>query len=143
MKNIFRDGAIRPQDIAESIANHQSKTHIGAHSLFLGQVRADDLGGSKVRAIRYEAYTEMANKISHEIRESAFEKFDLSCLHIYHSLGEVMAGEIGFVVFVSSPHRQACFEAQEYLVNRFKVEVPIFGVELLEDGTEHTKKNTN
>ena len=141
MKNIFREGAIGPDQIAKSIAAHQPKTGIGAHSLFLGQVRADKIDGKMVTGIRYECYEEMANKLAHEIREAAFEKFELTCMHIYHSTGLVKTGEIGFVVFVSSPHRQACFDAQEYLVNRFKAEVPIFGVEILEDGTEVVKQN--
>lgn len=141
MKNIFREGAISPEQIAKSIEAHQPKTGIGAHSLFLGQVREDVIDEKKVKAIRYEAYEEMANKVAHEIRETAFDKFELSCMHIYHSLGEVAVGEIGFVVFVSSPHRQACFDAEKYLVNRIKEEVPIFGVEILEDGTEIQKKN--
>ena len=40
IKNIFVEGAISPTKIATSIAHHQSKTNIGAHAIFLGQVRA-------------------------------------------------------------------------------------------------------
>ena len=62
IKNVFKDGAISPDAIAKSIANHQSKTDIGAHNIFLGQVRADEIEGKKVRAIEYTAYEEMANE---------------------------------------------------------------------------------
>ena len=41
MKNCFKDGAITPEFIATSIAHHQVKTNIGAHQIFLGQVRND------------------------------------------------------------------------------------------------------
>ena len=40
IKNIFIEGAISPTKIAESIGHHQSKTKIGTHNIFLGQVRA-------------------------------------------------------------------------------------------------------
>ena len=36
----------------------------------------------------------MAEEKFHEIREEAFAKFDLTCMHIYHSMGKVKAGEI-------------------------------------------------
>lgn len=41
-KNIFVQGPISLEKIAQSIANHASKTDIGGHSIFLGQIRADD-----------------------------------------------------------------------------------------------------
>jgi molybdopterin synthase catalytic subunit len=90
-------------------------------------------------AIEYTAYEEMANEKLHEIRESAFEKFDLTCLHIYHSLGTVKVGEICIFVFVSSKRRKQVYEATEYLVNKVKEEVPIFGKEIL-DNAEHQWK---
>ena len=142
IKNVFKDGAISVEAIAKSIANHQSKTDIGAHNIFLGQVRADEIEGKKVRAIEYTAYEEMANEKMHIIREETFEKFNLSCMHIYHSLGEVKAGEICLFVFVSSPRRKEVFKALEYLVERIKSEVPIFGKELFEDETHQWKVNS-
>ena len=47
-KNVFKEGAISSEFIASSIANHQSKTGIGAHNIFLGQVRADEINNKKV-----------------------------------------------------------------------------------------------
>ena len=61
-KNIFVDGPIPSSFVAESIQKHSSKTGIGAHSIFLGQVRADSINGRKVVAIDYSAYEEMAWK---------------------------------------------------------------------------------
>ncbi len=105
MKKVLMQGAISPEKIANSIAHHQVKTNIGGHSIFLGQVRADEIEGKIVQAIDYSAYEDMAEKEFHNIREAAFEKFDLTCLHIYHSLGVVKAGEICLFVFTSSKHR--------------------------------------
>lgn len=141
MKNCFREGAITPEYIANSIAHHQVKTNIGAHQIFLGQVRKDEIDGKEVQAIEYSAHEEMANKVFHEIREAAFEKFDLTCMHIYHSIGLVEAGEICLFVFASSKHRKEAQKAIEYLVERIKAEVPVFGKELFEDESHVWKVN--
>jgi molybdopterin synthase catalytic subunit len=53
IKNIFSQGPIDPGFIGESIQKHQSKTNIGAHSIFLGQVRKDTIDGKVVAAIEY------------------------------------------------------------------------------------------
>jgi len=142
IKNVFREGAITPSFIAESIAKHQSKTAIGAHDIFLGQVRADNIDGKTVGAIEYTAYESMANQKFHEIREAAFAKFELSCMHIYHSLGTVPVGEICLFVFVSSPHRKEVFNALHHVVEAIKKEVPVFGKELFEDESYQWKVNT-
>ena len=128
-KNIFTLGPITPAFIAESIAKHQTKTSIGAHDLFLGQVRADEKEGLPVTSILYTANESLALSICHEIREEAFQKFAITCLHIHHSLGEIKTGEICFFVFVSSAHRKASFEACEWLVNEIKEKCPIWGEE--------------
>jgi len=141
-KNCFVNGAISAEFIGNSIAKHQSKTTIGAHNIFLGQVRADEINGKEVVAIEYTAYEEMAEKTFDEIRESAFAQYDLTCMHIYHSLGLVKAGEICLFVFVSAPRRKVVFEALEFLVTAIKAMVPVFGKEIFEDETYTWKKNT-
>lgn len=140
-KNVFKEGAISSEFIGESIAKHQSKTGIGAHNIFLGQVRADEIDGKKITAIEYTAYEEMANLKFHEIREATFDKFDLTCMHIYHSLGRVKAGEICLFVFVSAPRRRIVFEALEYVVEEIKAKAPVFGKELFEDESHQWKVN--
>lgn len=142
MKKVFLEGAISPEFIADSIAKHQGKHSIGAHNIFLGQVRADEVGDQKVVAIEYTAYEDMANEKLHEIREAAFGKFNLTCLHIYHSLGTVKVGEICIFVFVSSPRRKQVYEATEWLVNQVKEHVPIFGKEILDNAEHQWKVNS-
>lgn len=140
-KRVFKEGAISSEFIGESIAKHQTKTSIGAHNIFLGQVRADVKDNKTVAAIEYTAYEEMANTKFHEIREAAFNKFNLTCMHIYHSLGRVNAGKICLFVFVSSPHRKMVFEALEFIVEEIKANVPVFGKEIFEDSSHQWKVN--
>jgi len=140
-KTVFIEGPIGPDFIANSIEKHQTKTTIGAHNIFLGQVRADKIDEKIVQAIEYSTYTEMAEDKFHSIREATFSKYDLTCMHIYHSIGTVKAGEICLFVFVSAPHRKIVFEAMEFLVEEIKKEVPVFGKEIFEDETHIWKVN--
>jgi molybdopterin synthase catalytic subunit len=142
LKNIFVQGPISPEFIANSIAYHQKKTNIGGHSIFLGQVRADEKESGIVVAIDYTAYEDMALEKVHEIREETFSKYSLTCMHIYHSLGEVKTGEICIFVFTSSAHRKAAIDSCEELVERIKNEVPIWGRELIDSGESAWKVNS-
>lgn len=140
---VLVSGAISPDFIAGSITKHSSKTNIGAHDIFLGQVRNDMINEKTVQAIDYTAYEDMAEEKFHEIREATFAKFDLICMHIYHSLGIVKTGKISLFVFVSAQHRADAFDACRYLVEEIKANVPIWGKEIFEDETYSWKVNTN
>ncbi len=139
--NVFINGPITPDFIANSIAKHSSKTDIGAHDIFLGQVRNDIIEDKTVVAINYEAYQDMADELFYEIREAAFAKYNLVCMHIYHSLGVVKAGEICLFVFVSSKHRKEAFDACQDIVEQIKAMTPIWGKEIFEDDSYVWKKN--
>ena len=141
-KSSFIQGQITSDFIGNSIAKHQTKTSIGAHNIFLGQVRADVIEGKTVTAIEYTAYEEMAEQSFYEIREAAFAKYDLTCMHIYHSLGVVKAGEICLFVFVSAPRRKVVYEALEFLVEAIKEKAPVFGKEIFEDESYTWKENS-
>lgn len=140
-KNIFTQGAIAASFIADSIAKHSSKTNIGAHSIFLGQVRTDVIDEKKVMAIEYTTYEELALEKMHTIREDIFAKYELTCMHVHHSLGKVAVGEICLFVFTSSAHRRAAIDACNELVERIKTELPVWGRELFEDETHQWKVN--
>ena len=140
-KNIFVQGPISAAFIAESIQKHSTQTEIGGHSIFLGQVRADVIENKKVRAIGYTAYEDLVLESMHAIREQIFEKYELTCMHVHHSLGNVQAGEICLFVFTSSPHRKAAIEACSETVERIKAELPIWGKELFEDESYQWKEN--
>ena len=141
LKNIFVKGRIEPAFIAESIQKHSAQTSIGAHSIFLGQFRADRIGEKEMTAIEYTAYEDMALEKMYEIRELIFAKYSLTCMHVYHSLGRVAAGEICLFVFTSSQHRKAAIEACNETVERIKNELPIWGKELFEDESYQWKVN--
>jgi molybdopterin synthase catalytic subunit len=140
-KNIFIHGPIAASFIGGSIAKHSTITAIGGHSIFLGQVRADIINEKKVAAIEYTAYGEMALEKMHEIREAIFTKYPLTCMHVYHSLGKVAAGEICLFVFTSSAHRKAAIDACNETVERIKAELPVWGKEIFLDESTQWKIN--
>ena len=84
-------------------------------------------------AIVYTAYEEMANEKMQLIREAIFEKYQLTCMHVHHSLGKIAAGEICLFVFTSAPHIKAAIAACEETVERLKAELPVWGKEMMED----------
>ena len=141
IKNIFQQGAIDPVFVGESIAKHSSKTNIGAHCIFLGQVRNDNIDGKEVIAIEYTTYEAMALEKMHELRESIFLKYELTCMHVHHSLGTVKTGEISLFVFTSSKHRRDAIDACNELVELIKKELPVWGRELFAEG--HTWKQNH
>jgi molybdopterin synthase catalytic subunit len=128
---VLIQGPVSPAFIAESISKHSTKTEIGAHAIFLGQIRYDN----NVVAIDYSAYNDMAEETFHTIREAAFSKYPIVCMHIYHSIGLVKTGEISLFVFVSCKHREKSFEALQYIVEEIKAHAPVWKKELFADGT--------
>lgn len=141
IKDIFQEGPIAPEMIGKSIAAHQAKTGIGAHSIFLGQVRADKIGENLVTAIEYSTYKEMALPEMDRIREEIFSKYELTCMHVHHSLGLVKTGEISLFVFTSAPRRKAAIDACAETVERIKKELPVWGKEIFDNDLHQWKSN--
>ncbi|MEN6454403.1 MAG: molybdenum cofactor biosynthesis protein MoaE [Prolixibacteraceae bacterium] len=141
-KDIFIDGPVPASRISDSIRDHSTKTGIGAHAIFLGQVRADAKPEGIVIAIEYSAFVEMALEKAYEIREAIFTKYELSCMHIWHSLGKVRAGEICLFIFTSAPGRRAAIDACNETVARIKAELPVWGLEVLDNQKQVWKENT-
>jgi molybdopterin synthase catalytic subunit len=145
-RDIFVEGPIAPAFIAESIAKHSTRTDIGGHEIFLGQVRADTVTGNgpialSVTAIEYSAYRDMANEQMLPIREEAFARWPITCLHVHHSLGTIQAGALCFFVFASAAHRREAREAVAFVTDEVKKRLPIFGKEILDGGTHTWKQN--
>jgi molybdopterin synthase catalytic subunit len=141
VNHLFIEGPISSEFISGLIHLHNHHTHIGAHSIFLGQVRSDEANGSRVTAIEYTAHTEMALEKFNEIQESLFEKYQLTGLNIFHSTGRVKAGEICFFVLAVSGHRAEAIAACSEAVERIKSELPVWGKLILENASVQWKEN--
>jgi len=135
-KNHLIEGPISPEFIAAKIEKHHGRNQIGAHSMFLGQVRADKSDGRQTIGIEYSAYNDMVSKTIKEIKEDLFSRYnDLICLHVWHSTGMVEVGEVSLLVLISSGHRKQSFKALEDIVEQIKSKLPVWKKEIFDDGS--------
>jgi molybdopterin synthase catalytic subunit len=129
-------GAVSQSLISRLIEKMGSKTDSGGHMIFLGQVRADEINGRKVKAIEYSAYIELVTVEADKIKENIYSVFpDVKSIDIIHSTGTVMAGEISLLVMVSAGHRQQAVQACSKAVELIKENLPVWKKEIYEDGS--------
>jgi molybdopterin synthase catalytic subunit len=110
-------------------ANH------GASLVFVGTTREWTQDQRTVR-LDYEAYEPMAIHTMRQIGGEIEARWPGTRTAITHRLGTVNIGEASVVIAVSAPHRDACYEASRYAIERLKQIVPIWKKEIWEDGSE-------
>ena len=128
------EGPVSQSLISSLIEKMGSKTDSGGHMIFLGQVRADEINGKKVKAIEYSAYIELVTVEADKIKEKIYSGFpDVKSIDIIHSTGIVRAGEISLLVLVSAGHRQQAMQACSKTVELIKENLPVWKKEIFED----------
>lgn len=120
---------------AEEIANKVICKEHGASILFIGTTR-EFTEGKRTTYLHYEAYKPMALKTLEQIGDEIFDKFNGAKCAISHRLGKVDLAETSVIIAVSAPHRDSCYEASRYAIERLKQIVPIWKKEIWEDGSE-------
>ena len=121
---------IDPSAILAQVASNDA----GAVVLFLGTTR-EFTKGRQTASLDYECYPQMAEAKLAELEAQAREKWPLVQVSIVHRLGRLGLGEASIAIAVSSPHRQAAFEAGKWLIDSIKEDVPIWKQENWSDGT--------
>ena len=106
----------------------------GAVVLFLGTTR-EITGDRRTLWLDYECYLDMAERKLAELEAEARSRWPILHCTIVHRLGRVEIGEASVAVAVSSAHRQAAFEAGQWLIDTLKQVVPIWKCEHWADGT--------
>lgn len=114
----------------------------GAVVSFLGVVRDHAEGRNGVTGMTYEAYREPAlARLAEIAAEARRREPDVERIAIVHRLGEITLSDASVAVVVSSPHRDAAFEAGRYCIDTLKQTVPIWkkehwiGVSLADAGS--------
>jgi molybdopterin synthase catalytic subunit len=97
----------------------------GARIDFQGIVRGFE-DGREIEGIDYEAHWKMAEHQLREIGEQAIIQFELRSVIIHHRIGFVAVGESSLFMRVFSGHRQAAFQASQWIVDELKKKVPIW-----------------
>ena len=135
-KNYLEFGPISQGIITSLLAKMGEQTDAGGHSLFIGQVRADEVNGRIVKAILYSAYEGMVEAEADKIKKSVLEEFDdVRSIDIIHSTGIVQAGEISLLVAVSAGHRKQAIEACSKTVELIKERLPVWKKEVYNDNS--------
>jgi len=124
------------------IVKNASNEDIGAHSIFIGQVRKDTINGKTVTGIEYTAYPNMLNPEMQNIIDTVSAKYqDIKKIHILHSTGLVKTGEISLLVFVACGHRKDSFRAMEEIVELIKEKIPVWKKEIFDDNSHQWPSN--
>lgn len=109
--------------------------HMGGIVTFTGVVRHRNLG-REVERLEYEAYVEMAEKVSREICEEIEGEIDGVRIAVEHRIGKLVVGDIAVVIAAAAPHRAEAFAACRAMIDRLKERVPIWKKEIGPDGAE-------
>ena len=113
-------------DIAKEIAAlTHGRTDIGAVVSFSGICRGSE-GGETVAALTLEHYPGMAEAEIARHAETAMSRWPLSGLTVVHRVGRIAAGENIVLVLTASQHRQAAFQAAEFLMDYLKANAPFW-----------------
>jgi molybdopterin synthase catalytic subunit len=122
-------------DIAREIAAlTQGRTDIGAVVSFSGICRDSEDDGA-IAALTLEHYPGMAEAEIARHAENAMSRWPLTGLTIIHRVGRIVPGENIVLVLTASQHRQAAFQAAEFLMDYLKANAPLWKREERPTGT--------
>lgn len=123
------ESVIIPAKVSDKVLRREA----GAITLFIGTVR-EFTQGKKTLYLEYEAYPSMAVTQLKRIGQEVLERWPDTKVAVTHRIGRLEITDIAVVIAVSSPHRKAAYEANEYVIERIKQIVPIWKKEMGEDG---------
>jgi molybdopterin synthase catalytic subunit len=122
-------------DIAQEIsALTKGRTDIGAVVSFSGICRGSEKG-EPIAALTLEHYPEMAEAEIARHAETAMSRWPLTGLTVIHRVGRITPGENIVLVLTASKHRQAAFQAAEFLMDYLKANAPFWKREESATGT--------
>ena len=114
------------------------KRTIGGLVVFVGLVREmhvrEGLHRDRIDALSLEHYPGMTERALEEIEAEAHRRWPLEASLIVHRYGRLAAGDRIVLVAVGSPHREAAFEACEFLVDWLKTKAPFWKLEETDAG---------
>ena len=107
---------------------------VGAIALFVGTVRglSSDNG---VTAMTLEHYPGMTEAELERIEAEARARWPLEDVTIIHRVGRLEAGDQIVLVGAASPHRQAAFDAAQFIMDFLKTDAPFWKAEERGDET--------
>lgn len=130
-------------DIAAEIkALSKNRTDLGAVATFTGLVR--DIHGDKViKSMTLEHFPNMAEDELEKIGIEAEKRWPLQGLTIIHRYGKLLPGDQIVLVITTSHHREAAFNAAQFIMDWLKTDAPFWKKEETEDGTHWVTAKTD
>lgn len=116
---------IQPEDfdVAAEVDQLRGTGDVGAIVTFSGICRNED---GKLSALELEHYPGMAEAEIERIARKATERWPVSAITAIHRHGHIEPGENIVLVVTASAHRQAAFEAANYLMDYLKTRAPFW-----------------
>jgi molybdopterin synthase catalytic subunit len=122
-------------DIAREIAAlTQGRTDIGAVVSFSGICRGSE-NENDIAALTLEHYPGMAEAEIQRHVDEAMTRWPLTGLTVIHRVGRLVPGDNIVLVLTASAHRQAAFQAAEFLMDYLKANAPFWKREERSDGS--------
>nr|WP_255432013.1 molybdopterin synthase catalytic subunit MoaE [Pantoea sp. Ap-967] len=118
---------------AETNAMHAANVGVGAVVGFVGYVR-DFNDGREVAGMFLEHYPGMTEKALGKIVAEAEQRWPLLKVEVLHRIGALEPGEPIVFVGVASAHRQAAFEACNFIMDYLKTRAPFWKKETTQEG---------
>jgi molybdopterin synthase catalytic subunit len=130
-------------DIGREIAAMTSaRTDIGAVVSFSGICRGSE-NGENIAALTLEHYPGMAEAEIMRHAETAMARWPLTGLTVIHRVGRIKPGENIVLVLTASAHRQAAFQAAEFLMDYLKANAPFWKREESAAGTSWVEAHSH
>ena len=110
---------------SEIAAPTRGRSDIGGVTSFIGLVR-EMAGGEKITAMTLEHYPGMTERQLEAIEAQARKRWPLDQVLIIHRYGELKPGDRIVLVATASSHRDAAFDACQFLIDWLKTRAPFW-----------------
>lgn len=118
---------------AESALLSAGRRDVGAIVSFTGLCRDE---GGRLAALELEHYPGMAEREIARICEIAIDRWPVTGLTAIHRFGRIAPGGNIVLVLAASAHRQAAFDAANFVMDYLKTSAPFWKKEHFTDGSE-------
>jgi molybdopterin synthase catalytic subunit len=119
--------------MAETDRLTRGRSDVGAVVTFTGLCRDE---GGQLSALELEHYPGMAEAEIARICAIAIERWPVTGLTAIHRFGKIPPGDNIVLVVAASPHRQAAFDAANFVMDYLKTSAPFWKKEHFADGSE-------
>lgn len=109
------------------------RTDVGAVVTFTGIMRAEN-EGKAIAGMLLEHYPGMTESELARVEGEAHKRWPLQASLIVHRVGALKPGDNIVLVVTASRHRQAAFNAAEFLMDYLKTKAPFWKKEIAGDG---------